>query len=104
MIEYRNVPIPSSALEWQLYIGYYSSDIAASALTRAAKRAVDLIHEAKLGEAAQVPLRALEEIEWCQLEYDRCGACDSEPYAAARLVVSRAMKVIADVDIDPSEL
>lgn len=104
MIEYKNVRIPASADEWELYSSEPGSEEAADALTAAAKAAVDIICDAKLDEAAQVPIRALERIFAAQREHMDLGAFDSEPIGKARGVVVRAMKAIAGIEIDPWSL
>ncbi|PRQ01232.1 hypothetical protein [Enhygromyxa salina] len=104
MIEYKQVKIPSSPEDWQLYCGTEGDVAAATALTRAAKRAVDLIANAKLSDARRVQTRALAIINEVQLQHDRVGADDTEPHVEARRVVVRAMQVVAGIEVDPDSL
>ncbi|KIG18646.1 hypothetical protein DB30_07661 [Enhygromyxa salina] len=104
MIEYKQVKIPSTPEDWQLYCDMSGAGVAAAALTQAAKEAVDLIADAKLRDAQSVQARALRVINEAQHQHADVGAYDSEPHVEAQRVVIRAMKVIAGVEVDPGSL
>ena len=104
MIEYKGVKIPSTANDWELYSTMDGAEWAANDLTEAAKKAVDLIADAKLSERVSVQTKALDVIGKAQEKHAGLGACDSEPCYEARHVVIDAMKAIADIDVDPMSL
>ena len=86
---HRNIPIPSTVDEWQLYDSPGSRH-AADSLTEAAREAIDMIANARLAEAADIFTSATKHIYAVCGHFADDGAMDSEPMAAARDVVLRA--------------
>ena len=71
--------IPNSAREWQLYDHMAGAEFAAQQLTKATEEAIAMICN---GDDPRTGFsKAMRHMDRVSTEYDRYGACDSEPQA-----------------------